>query len=109
MAFWSTLGHWSLPALFIPALFGTLISFRPAPSPHVPNLPFDALTASIIRLAAQIAYPYATVEKNVQGVDVIGWKWRVLGAGVGVAFAFAEAISGSLVPATVVIEDDDGI
>ena len=112
-AFWKTLLHWAIPALFIPALFGTLISFRPAPqrspsNPHVPNLPFDALTASIIRLAAQISYPYATVEKNVQGVDVIGWRWRVLGAGVGVAFAFAEAISGSLVPATVVIEDENG-
>lgn len=111
-AFWTTIGHWSLPALFIPALFGTLISFRPTPqhspsSQHPPSLPFDALTASIIRLAAQIAYPFATVEKSIQGLDVIGWRWRVLAAGVGVAFAFAEAISANLVPATVVIEDDD--
>jgi hypothetical protein len=108
-AFWKTLGHWAVPALFIPALFGTLISFSPAPQrgPYAPSLPFDALTASIIRLAAQIAYPFATIEKNVQGVDVLGWRWRVLGAGVGVAFAFAEAISGNL-PATVVVEDIDG-
>jgi len=112
-AFWKTLGHWSLPALFIPALFGTLISFRPTPqlsssSTHIPNLPFDPLTASIIRLAAQIAYPFATVEKRLQGVDVLGWRWRVLGAGVGVAFAFAEAISRSLVSTAVVVEDEDG-
>lgn len=112
-AFWKTLGHWSLPTLFIPALFGTLISFRPTPqsslpSPHIPNLPFDALTASIIRLAAQIAYPFATVEKDVQGADVLGWRWRVLGAGVGVAFAFAEAISRGFVPETVVVEVEEG-
>ncbi|KZP30217.1 hypothetical protein FIBSPDRAFT_850957 [Athelia psychrophila] len=113
-AFWLTLYHWSLPALFIPALFGTLISFRPAPqqspdNPHVVNMPFDPLTASIIRLAAHIAYPFASVdETSVQGVDVLGWRWRVLGAGVGLAFAFAEAISGKLIPAAVIVEDEDG-
>lgn len=111
-AFWLTLGHWSLPALFIPALFGTLISFRPAPqqsptSTHNPNLPFDALTASIIRLAAHIAYPFASVDAtSVQGMDVLGWRWRVLGAGVGLAFAFAEAISGRIILPPVIAEDE---
>ncbi|KAF7967173.1 hypothetical protein HWV62_13173 [Athelia sp. TMB] len=113
-AFWLTLWHWSLPALFVPALFGTLISFRPAPqqsanNPHAVNLPFDPLTASIVRVAAHIAYPYGTIdETSVQGVDVLGSRWRVLGAGVGLAFAFAEAISGRLVPPAVIVEDEEG-
>lgn len=112
-AFWKTLGHWALPALFIPALIGTLISFRPAPqsstiTSNTINLPFDALTASIIRLAAQIAYPYPVIDKYIQNVDVLGWQWRVLVAGVGVAFAFAEAISSGLVPRSVVVEGEEG-
>lgn len=112
-AFWKTLGHWSLPALFIPALVGTLISFRPQPQssttvPHKVNLPFDALTASIIRLAAQVAYPFAAIDAEIKGVDVLGWQWRTVAAAVGVAFAFAEAISGSLVPRSVVVEDEEG-
>jgi len=109
-AFWAVLGHWGLPTLFIPAFFGTLISFRPSPprspsSPSIPNLPFDALTASIIQLAAHVAYPYGAIDEYLQGVDVLGWRWRVVAAGVGVAFAFAEAISGNL--ALAVTEDDE--
>jgi hypothetical protein len=52
----------------------------------MPSIPFDTLTASIIRLAAQIAYPLADV-------DILGFRFRVLIAAVGLAFAFAEAIS----------------
>lgn len=109
-AFWNVLRHWFLPTLFIPALFGILISFRPTPqrSPSSSsNLPFDALTASIIRLAAQVVYPYSAFEEDLQGVDVLGWRWRVVGAAVGVAFAFAEAIGGSSVVTAAEVEDED--
>ena len=59
-------------------------------------MPFDPLTASIVRLAAQIAYPYTRLnESTVKGIDVLGPGVRVLNAGVGVAFAFAEAIEGA--------------
>jgi len=108
--FWSVIGHWSIPTLFFPALFGTIISFNSAESrpdarpasvpnsrqstpPAFPRIPFDPLTASIIRLAAQIAYPFATGDSGIQGVDVIGFRWRTLSASVGVAFAFSEAIA----------------
>jgi hypothetical protein len=91
-AFWALLLHWALPTLLIPALFGTLISF----SQPSANMPFDPLTASIVRLAAQIAYPYTRLnESTVKGIDVLGPGVRVLDAGVGVAFAFAEAIAGA--------------
>lgn len=129
-SFWIVLFHWAIPTLLIPVIFGTLISFTPAPPPKPasssdhqrsyyqpgpPNLNlkesrpnFDTLTASIVSLAAQVAYPYGLINKNVnlimrvgfgprviQGVDVLGLKWRVLAASVGVAFAFAEAIAGA--------------
>jgi hypothetical protein len=105
-AFWSVIGHWSISTLFIPALFGTVISFNPvqsrlgdqpgAPSstqPTFPRIPFDPLTASIIRLAAQIVYPFATDNLGTQSVDILGFRWRALSASVGVAFAFSEAIA----------------
>jgi hypothetical protein len=106
-AFWSVIGHWSISTLFIPALLGTIISFnpvqsrlraQPAPAPNsrqptFPRIPFDPLTASIIRLAAQIAYPYATDHSGAQIVDVLGFRWRALSAAVGVAFSFSEAIA----------------
>ncbi|KII90285.1 hypothetical protein PLICRDRAFT_175048 [Plicaturopsis crispa FD-325 SS-3] len=115
-AFWLVLMHWALPTLLIPALFGKLISFDPTPPPQpslasstalslsrapppseTPNetrLPFDPLTASIIRLAAQIAYPFPQLGA---GVDVLGPRWRVLSASLGVAFAFAEVVKGAAI------------
>lgn len=102
-AFWQVILHWAIPTLIIPALFGSIISFNPAnaPSPtDVPSAPmasFDPLTASIIRLAAQVGYPYAFIASRTElvGLDVLGPNWRVLSASVGVAFAFAEAIAGA--------------
>ncbi|KAH7882137.1 hypothetical protein F5I97DRAFT_1817671 [Phlebopus sp. FC_14] len=94
-AFWSVLIHWSLPALVIPAVLGLVVSFNPAnaPSARVPRvLPLDPLTASVVRLAAQYAYPYETLNASIEGVDVVGPRWRILNAAVGVAFAYAEAI-----------------
>lgn len=91
--------HWAIPTLIIPAVVGNLISFNPQSRPtstEAPSTtPFDPLTASIIRLAAQVGYPFATFAQDVQGVDVLGFRWRVLNAAVGLAFAFAEAIAGT--------------
>ena len=96
--------HWAVPTLIIPAFVGSVISFNPAntSSPAeapsaTPIAPFDPLTASIIRLAAQVGYPYASIASRTQlvGLDVLGSNWRVLSASVGLAFAFAEAIAGA--------------
>jgi hypothetical protein len=59
------------------------------------NVPVDPLTASIARLAAAFAYPYATFEvsSGVSGLDVLGFRCRVLHASIGLAFGFAEAIA----------------
>ncbi|KIJ18207.1 hypothetical protein PAXINDRAFT_167462 [Paxillus involutus ATCC 200175] len=94
-AFWGVLAHWSIPALVIPAVLGSVVSFHPAnaTSARIPRvLPLDPLTASIVRLAAQYAYPYETLNATLHGLDVIGPRWRILNAAVGVALAFAEAI-----------------
>ena len=96
-AFWSVLLHWAIPSLFLPILVGNLVSFNPnnvvdRRSSAAPVLPFDPLTASIVRLAAQYVYPYGVESSGVVGADVIGHQWRVLDAAVGVAFAFVEAI-----------------
>ena len=91
--------HWAVPTLIIPAFVGSVISFNPAntPSPaETPSAtPFDPLTASIIRLAAQVGYPYTLIASRTDlvGLDVLGSNWRVLSASVGLAFAFAEAIA----------------
>ncbi|KAH8823095.1 hypothetical protein DL96DRAFT_1818871 [Flagelloscypha sp. PMI_526] len=82
-AFYSILIHWALPSLVILSLFGFLISF------NEDCVNFDSLTASIMRLAAQL-------EVLVYGAyrfDVIEQRWRVLTAGVALLFAFAEQIS----------------
>ncbi|KAG2032851.1 hypothetical protein BDR03DRAFT_969024 [Suillus americanus] len=93
--FWTVLIHWSIPTILIPLVFGILVSFHPANStsartPRV--IALDPLSASIVRLAAHVAYPFRALEASLQGVDVIGQKWRLLTASVVVAFAFAEAI-----------------
>jgi hypothetical protein len=96
--------HWAVPTLIIPAFAGSVISFNPAntrssaeTSSATPIAPFDPLTASIIRLAAQVGYPYAFIASRTElvGLDVLGSNWRVLSASVSLAFAFAEAISGA--------------
>ena len=98
--------HWAVPTLIIPAFVGSLISFNPAKTASLspaetPSAtliaPFDPLTASIIRLAAQVGYPYTLIASRTElvGLDVLGSNWRVLSASVGLAFAFAEAIAGA--------------
>jgi hypothetical protein len=113
--FWLVLLHWAIPTLIAPAFVGNLISFNPtsastastAPEPGsttaVTNkrastdLPFDPLTAAIVRLAAAIAYPYASFasQEHIFGLDVLGYNLRVFNASLGLAFAFAEAIQGA--------------
>lgn len=94
--------QWAIPTLIIPALVGTIISFNPPAPPSQPPYnqpppPFDPLTASIIRLAAQVGYPFPLIERSTQtsGLDVLGFKWRVLNASVALAFSFAEAIASA--------------
>ncbi|KAH6904535.1 hypothetical protein BKA70DRAFT_1297072 [Coprinopsis sp. MPI-PUGE-AT-0042] len=109
-AFWMVLLHWAIPTLIAPALMGNLISFSPAASqaprptslsaPRVgqpASAPFDPLTAAIVRLAASLAYPYATLAsvEHIYGLDVLGWNVRVFNAALGLAFAFAEAVQGA--------------
>jgi hypothetical protein len=101
-AFWMTVMHWALPTLVIPAIVGNLISFSPqshgvqSPTTESP-VPFDPLTAAIIRLAAQVAWPFPAFEKDLDllGLDVLGPRARIFNAAVGLAFAFAEAIAAT--------------
>ncbi|KAJ6581267.1 hypothetical protein B0H19DRAFT_1114522 [Mycena capillaripes] len=98
-----TLTHWAIPTLILPALLGTIISFSPATPTATPTraVPFDPLTASIIRLALQFAYNPATPPTPGPGngplyaQDALGVRLRVLNAAVGLAFSFAEAIKGA--------------
>ncbi|KAJ7918703.1 hypothetical protein B0H13DRAFT_274490 [Mycena leptocephala] len=100
-----TLTHWFIPTLLLPVLFGTVISFSPAVPTATPTraVPFDPLTASIIRLALQFAYNPATPPTPGTGTgmgpiyaqDVLGVRLRVLNAAVCLAFSFAEAIKGA--------------
>lgn len=105
-AFWLVLLHWFIPTLLVPAVVGNLISFTPGANvpqtsvdalPTSQILPFDPLTASIVRLATEVAYPYTLAEtrNEVLGLDILGFRWRVLHASIGLAFAFAEAIAGA--------------
>ncbi|KAG6879540.1 hypothetical protein C0992_001688 [Termitomyces sp. T32_za158] len=99
-AFWMVVVHWALPTVILPAIAGSLISFIPKAVPRFKSpgythaeTPFDPLTAAIIRLAVQVNYPYASIP--VQGVDVLGWNWRVWNAIVGLLFAFSEKLGNS--------------
>ncbi|KAF9451312.1 hypothetical protein P691DRAFT_757363 [Macrolepiota fuliginosa MF-IS2] len=101
-AFWIVLLHWFIPTILAPVVVGNLISFNPARSQRQladtkETFVFDPLTASIIRLAAHIAYPYSTlnIQPSIYGTDVLGFKLRVLSASLTLAFAFAETISGA--------------
>ncbi|KAG1731430.1 hypothetical protein EDB19DRAFT_1912547 [Suillus lakei] len=94
-SFWTVLIHWSIPTILVPLVFGLLVSFHPAnsTSARIPRvIALDPLSASIARLAAHVAYPFRALETTLQGIDVIGPRWRLLTASVVVAFAFAEAI-----------------
>ncbi|KAF8894999.1 Rft protein-domain-containing protein [Gymnopilus junonius] len=102
-AFWTVILHWALPTLIVPTLVGCLISFNPNQTPSKstppthPVAPLDPLSASIVRLAAQTAYPYTVIatRSGVTGIDILGTNWRIWSASVGLAFAFAEAIAGT--------------
>ncbi|KAF9005258.1 hypothetical protein BDQ17DRAFT_1424386 [Cyathus striatus] len=93
---WLSLFHWVVPTLVIPAVVGNLISFNPSHTSVDSGFlaPFDPLTAAITRLAAQVGYPFPDTPDLI-GLDVLGFKWRVLTASVGLAFSFAEAIAGA--------------
>ncbi|KAJ3813128.1 hypothetical protein F5876DRAFT_35868 [Lentinula aff. lateritia] len=115
--FWIILLHWFIPTVLIPVVAGILISFRPL-STYPPRKleminvdsehtrlarPFDPLTASIVQLAAQVAYTFPAVHRPfslssnsnplIKSVDILGFKWRVLSASVVVALSFAEALA----------------
>jgi len=100
-SFWRVILHWAIPTLIIPAIVGHVISFSPATQSTHPGTPliatFDPLTASIIRLAAQVGYPYPHLAQGQpdQELDVLGFRWRVLISSVGLAFSFAEAIASA--------------
>jgi hypothetical protein len=85
-----------------PLVIGNLITFNPSLNQRQQEdykdvVVFDSLTAAIVQLAAQIAYPYTSLDirSGVQGLDVLGFKFRVWSASLGLAFAFAETISGA--------------
>ncbi|KAI6118104.1 hypothetical protein F5141DRAFT_1096164, partial [Pisolithus sp. B1] len=87
---WTILVHWAIPTIIVPALVGSLISFNPR-APR--SLYFDALTASVTRVAVHYIYPYDALKSQVECVDILGSRWRLLEASVLAALAFAEAIA----------------
>ncbi|KAI5118713.1 hypothetical protein M0805_004513 [Coniferiporia weirii] len=90
---WVTV-HWAIPSVLLPVIIGYLISF----SAPIFRPGFDVLSGSIVRVAANVAYPFPSMifmarKDEIQSLDVLGVKWRVVSAGVTLAFAFAEAIN----------------
>ena len=89
--------YWALPSIVLPVIVGYLVSFTTGSQSG-----FNPLSASIIRVAANIAYEFPVMlltevegSNEVQSLDVLGFKWRTLTASVTLAFAFAEAIGRS--------------
>ena len=93
--------HWAIPSVILPLILGYLISFVPG---SASNRSFDPLTASIVRVAANIAYKFPLVRltditgqsspDSLHELDILGARWRVLNASVTLAFALSEVIRG---------------
>lgn len=91
------ISSWAGPTILLPAIIGFLVSFTSSEPSS-----FDPLSASIIRVAANVAYdfPYLRLsgeqglapEEALKSLDVLGFQWRVLTSSLTLAFAFAEAI-----------------
>lgn len=100
-AFWTVLLHWFTPTILAPFIVANLISFNPTLNHQREEekgiIAFDPLTASIVRLAAHLVYPYPALDlsSRVYGLDVLGYHFRIWSASVSLAFAFAETISGA--------------
>jgi len=89
---------WAGPTILLPTIIGFLVSFTSSEPSS-----FDPLSASIIRVAANVAYdfPYLRLSgeqglaqgDEMKSLDVLGFQWRVLTSSLTLAFAFAEAIA----------------
>lgn len=79
---WKLLAKWSVVTYVLPQLAGYLISFT-----H-PRKDIDPISAAVVKLALCMLAP-ATWFILVEG-DI--WKWRITGASMNAALAFAEAI-----------------
>lgn len=79
---WKLLSKWSVVTYVLPQLGGYLISFT------TPRKDVDPVSAAIVKLALCSVAP-ATWFILFEGDT---WKWRITGAALNLAFAFAEAI-----------------
>ncbi|KLO18695.1 hypothetical protein SCHPADRAFT_106784 [Schizopora paradoxa] len=94
------ISSWAGPTILLPAIIGFLVSFTSSESSS-----FDPLSASIIRVAANVAYdfPYLRLSgadglsqgDGMRSLDVLGFQWRVVTSSLTLAFAFAEAIGSA--------------
>jgi hypothetical protein len=79
---WKLLAKWSVVTYVLPQLAGYLISFT------TPRKDIDPISAAIVKLALCSLAPatwFILVENDI-------WKWRITGAAMNAALAFAEAI-----------------
>ncbi|KAF9074539.1 hypothetical protein BDP27DRAFT_1317278, partial [Rhodocollybia butyracea] len=58
------------------------------------SIPFDPLTASIIQLAGADCVFHSPTSPTIKSVDVLGFRWRVLSASVGLAFFLCRSYHG---------------